>query len=80
MPRGNRVIDVGSPRRFDAQPHHARRIIVGIGASVMLLTPAEQDVTRMQNQNSLETPETTFDSKHDCFSGFYREWKKRLRT
>lgn len=63
------------PRRFDAQPHHERRIIVGIGASVMPLTPAEQDATRIPNQNSLGTPETTFDSKHDYFSGFYREWK-----
>ena len=38
----------------------------------MLLTPAEHDVTRMKHENSLETPEATFDSKHDYFSGFYR--------
>ena len=74
--RGNRENRIGVPRQFDAQPIHEGRMIGGINAGLMILSPSKSDFARMKCELALETAEPTFGPEQDFLSRFYPEWKK----
>ena len=72
--RGNGKRSVAQPRCFGSQPIRGGRMIGGINAGLMILTPSKTDFEFMINELKKENPEPTCGPEQDYLSRFYPEW------